>query len=74
MPATYLRLEHAELCAACTDLLPLGTTVHVHDDGMVSCLACDGEGLVFDPRDPWASIDDATLRDRLQNRRLVAAA
>lgn len=74
MPAKILRLEHAELCAGCTDLLSTGTAVHVHDDGMVTCLACDGDDLVLDHRDPWAGIDDVVLHGLLQRRQLVAAA
>jgi hypothetical protein len=74
MPATTLRLEHAELCAGCTDLLSSGTTVLVHDDGMVSCLACEEEERSFDHADPWAGIADLELHDLLAARRLLTAA
>ncbi len=74
MPATTLRLEHAELCACCTDILPTGTTVRVHDDGMVTCLGCESEPGGVRHGDPWGCIDDPTLREALHRRRLVAAA
>ena len=74
MPATTLRLEHAELCAGCNDLLRFGTTVHVDDHGIVTCLACESEDLGFDHDDPWGALDDVVLHDLLQRRRLVAAA
>ena len=74
MPATTLRLEHAELCAGCTDLLPTGTSVLVHDDGMVCCLACEEEHRSFDHADPWAGIEDLELHDLLAARRFATAA
>ena len=74
MPATTLRLEHAELCVGCTDLLPSGTTIHVDDHGVVTCLACESDDLGFDHDDPWGVIDDVVLHDLLQRRHLATAA
>jgi hypothetical protein len=74
MPATILHLEHAELCAGCTDLLTTGTPVHVDDHGIVTCLACEHDDLSFDHDDPWGALDDVVLHDLLHRRRLVAAA
>ena len=73
MPAN-LRLDHAELCAGCTDLLQTGTSVRVHDNGQVVCLSCDEESTRYSLDDPWAALDDVELRSLLQRRRLVAAA
>jgi hypothetical protein len=74
MPATILRLEHAELCAGCTDLLPVGTTVEVDDHGLVTCLACASEDVAVDRDDPWSVIDDVVLHDLLRRRHLATAA
>ena len=72
MPAN-LRLEHAELCAGCTDILRTGTLVHIHDNGQVVCLACDDQSPCISLNDPWAALDDLELRTRLAERHLVAA-
>ena len=74
MPATTLRLEHAELCAGCTDLLTTGMTVQVDDHGLVTCLSCEADDLGFDHDDPWGVIDDVVLHDRLHRRHLATAA
>lgn len=71
-----LRLDHAELCSHCADLLPVGTTVSVGPRRDVTCLGCADEpqpALRLARRDPWAVVDDADLRTRLQARRLAPA-
>jgi len=68
MPATSVRLQHAELCSFCTDLLPVGTTVVVGVDRDVTCLSCAGEPAVLLHSDPWSTIDNAYLRLRLHQR------
>jgi hypothetical protein len=76
MPTTTLRLDHAELCGRCADLLPVGTTVSVYPRRDVTCLGCADElqpALRLVRTDPWAMVDDAALRSRLQARRLAPA-
>ena len=75
MPTKTLRLEHAELCRDCADLLPIGTTVVVDDECRVTCLSCTpleaplrSSAMRFDP---WSAVDDARLRDQLQHRHVV---
>ena len=75
MPTKTLRLEHAELCRDCADLLPIGTPVVIDHECRVTCLSCTPTAA---PRrasavrnDPWSAIDDTRLRDQLRHRRLV---
>jgi hypothetical protein len=75
MPTT-LRLAHAELCSHCADLLPIGTAVVVDTGRDVTCLGCAPDAraaLRLVRTDPWAMVDDADLRTRLQARRLAPA-
>jgi hypothetical protein len=68
---TVLRIEHAELCSGCADLLPAGTSVVVEPGGDVSCLACVEDraaALRLVRTDPWSIVDDADLRSRLTHR------
>lgn len=69
-PAPLLRLAHAELCAACHDLLPVGAPVVVDATGAPTCLACTDEVPVgrLVRRDAWSVLDDPALRQRLQLR------
>ena len=82
MPATttstqLLRLEHAELCGECRDLLHTGTPVVVGEAGSVRCLACASDETVPSLRlvrtDAWSVLDDPELRTRLQARRHAPA-
>lgn len=70
--ATLLRLQHAELCGDCRDLLQTGTPVLVDGSGRATCLACAGDDAAPSLRlvrtDAWSVLDDPLLRDRLLQR------
>lgn len=71
LPTSLLRLEHAELCAECHDLLPIGTPVTVTATGAATCLLCTetpAAALRALRTDPWSAIDDPALRGRLRRR------
>ena len=69
---TLLRLDHAELCTECRDLLQAGTPVVGGTSGTVSCLACADDripSLRLVRTDAWSVLDDPELRSRLLQRR-----
>ena len=69
--AALLRLDHAELCTECHDLLPVATPVLVPAPGTTTCLACadTAPALPVLRTDPWSVLDDPELRTRLHLRR-----
>ncbi|MDP1818845.1 MAG: hypothetical protein Q8K58_03010 [Acidimicrobiales bacterium] len=74
MPTRTLRLQHAELCVGCADLLQTGTMVAVDQNNRVACLACARNVLSDTPAThttPWPNADDIRRRDRLQHRFLL---
>jgi hypothetical protein len=68
MPTTTIRLAHPELCDGCSSLLPTGTAVLVDPGLHVRCSHCAGSVVGHRAADPWAWIDDPSLRHRLQHR------
>jgi hypothetical protein len=73
---TLLRLDHAELCTECRDLLQAGTPVVRGTSGSVSCLACADDSvpsLRLVRTDAWSVLDDPELRSRLLQRRAAPA-
>ena len=76
MPTKTLRLQHAELCVGCADLLQTGTTVVVDANCRVACLSC-ARGILSDTggvtarTEPWPNAEDIRRRDRLQHRLLL---